>query len=264
MIENTLSKIIEKKKFRINELKKSVSLESLKKKINRYKPYLNFKNKIIKNNSNNKTSIIAEIKKASPSAGIIIENYNPVEIAQKYYKSNVTCLSVLTEEDFFLGKLDHISDIKKKINLPILCKDFFIDTFQVYLAKSYGADAILIILAGLNNDLANKIYLEASKLNMSVIVEVHTLEEASRALNFKNALIGINNRNLKTLKTNINTTYDIYEVLKNHNEPLISESGIQTREEILEIENKTKIKTFLIGESLLKNFDKNSILSLLA
>jgi|TARA_B100000809_G_C15029484_1_gene491407 indole-3-glycerol phosphate synthase len=263
MIENTLSKIIEKKKFRINELKKSVSLENLKKKINQYKPYLNFKNKIIKNNSNNKTSIIAEIKKASPSAGIIIENYNPVEIAQKYYKSNVTCLSVLTEEDFFLGKLDHISDIKKKINLPILCKDFFIDTFQVYLAKSYGADAILIILAGLNNDLANKIYLEASKLNMSVIVEVHTLEEASRALNFKNALIGINNRNLKTLKTNINTTYDIYEVLKNHNEPLISESGIQTREEILEIENKTKIKTFLIGESLLKNFDQNSILSLL-
>ena len=263
MIENTLSKIIEKKKFRINELKKSVSLENLKKKINQYKPYLNFKNKIIKNNSNNKTSIIAEIKKASPSAGIIIENYNPVEIAQKYYKSNVTCLSVLTEEDFFLGKLDHISEIKKKINLPILCKDFFIDTFQVYLAKSYGADAILIILAGLNNDLANKIYLEASKLNMSVIVEVHTLEEASRALNFRNALIGINNRNLKTLKTNINTTYDIYEVLKNHNEPLISESGIQTREEILEIENKTKIKTFLIGESLLKNFDQNSILSLL-
>ena len=263
MIENTLSKIIEKKKFRINELKKSVSLENLKKKINQYKPYLNFKNKIIKNNSNNKTSIIAEIKKASPSAGIIIENYNPVEIAQKYYKSNVTCLSVLTEEDFFLGKLDHISDIKKKINLPILCKDFFIDTFQVYLAKSYGADAILIILAGLNNDLANKIYLEASKLNMSVIVEVHTLEEASRALNFKNALIGINNRNLKTLKTNINTTYDIYEVLKNHNEPLISESGIQTKEEILEIESKTKIKTFLIGESLLKNIDQNSILSLL-
>ena len=87
MIENTLSKIIEKKKFRINELKKSVSLENLKKKINQYKPYLNFKNKIIKNNSNNKTSIIAEIKKASPSAGIIIENYNPVEIAQKYYKS---------------------------------------------------------------------------------------------------------------------------------------------------------------------------------
>ena len=263
MIENTLSKIIEKKKFRINELKKSVSLENLKKKINQYKPYLNFKNKIIKNNSSNKTSIIAEIKKASPSAGIIIKNYNPVEIAQKYYKSNATCLSVLTEEDFFLGKLDHISDIKKKINLPILCKDFFIDTFQVYLAKSYGADAILIILAGLNNDLANKIYLEASKLNMTIIVEVHTAEEASKALNFKNALIGINNRNLKTLKTDINNTLDIYEILKNHKGPLISESGIQSKDEILKIENKTNIKNFLIGESLLKNLEKNSILSIL-
>ena len=263
MIENSLNKIIEKKKFRINQLKKLISLESLKEKINKYKLYSNFKDKIIKNNSDNKTSIIAEIKKASPSAGIIIENYNPVEIAQKYYENNVTCLSVLTEEDFFLGKLEHISDIKKKINLPILCKDFFIDTFQVYLAKSYGADAILIILAGLNNNLANKIYLEASKLNMSVIVEVHTLEEASRALNFSNALIGINNRNLKTLETNINTTYDIYEVLKNHNARLISESGIQTLEDILEIENKTKIKTFLIGESLLKNIERNSIFSLL-
>ena len=263
MIENTLKKIIEKKKLRIDELKKKVSLEILKEKINQCKSYLNFKDKIIKNNLNNKTSIIAEIKKASPSAGIIIENYNPTEIAKKYYENNVTCLSVLTEEDFFLGKLEHISDIKKKINLPILCKDFFIDIFQLYLAKSYGADAILIILAGINNELANKIYLEASKLNMSVIVEVHTEEEASKALNFKNALIGINNRNLKTLKTDINKTFEIYEILKTHKGPLISESGIQSRDEILKIENKTNIKNFLIGESLLKNLEKNSILSVL-
>ena len=130
MIENTLSKIIEKKKFRINELKKSVSLENLKKKINQYKPYLNFKNKIIKNNSNNKTSIIAEIKKASPSAGIIIKNYNPIEIAQKYFENNVTCLSVLTEEDFFLGKLDHISDIKKKLIFQYYVKTFLLILFK--------------------------------------------------------------------------------------------------------------------------------------
>ena len=181
----------------------------MKEKINQCKSYLNFKDKIIKNNLNNKTSIIAEIKKASPSAGIIIENYNPVEIAKKYYENNVTCLSILTEEDFFLGKMEHIRDVKKKINLPILCKDFFIDIFQVYLAKSYGADAVLIILAGINDELANKIYLEAYKLNMSIIVEVHTEEEASKAFNFKNALIGINNRNLKTLKTDINKTLDI-------------------------------------------------------
>ena len=133
----------------------------------------------------------------------------------------------------------------------------------MYLAKSYGADAVLIILAGINDELANKIYLEASKLNMTIIVEVHTAEEASKALNFKNALIGINNRNLKTLKTDINKTLDIYEILKNHKGPLISESGIQSKDEILKIENKTNIKNFLIGESLLKNLEKNSILSIL-
>jgi indole-3-glycerol phosphate synthase len=112
--------------------------------------------------------------------------------------------------------LIHISKIKDKIKLPILCKDFFIDKFQVPLAKSYGADAILIILAGVSDDLANELYEEALKFNMSVIVEVHTVKEAKKALNFKEALIGINNRNLKTLKTDINTTYDIYDVLKNH------------------------------------------------
>ena len=263
MAENILEKIIKKKSERLINLKKKRPIESLKEHEPDLMDYINFRETIESNISQNKISIIAEIKKASPSAGIIIENYNPVDIANIFYKNNVTCLSVLTEEDFFLGKLDHISDIKKRINLPILCKDFFIDTFQVYLAKSYGADAILIILAALDDDLANKMYLEAFKLNMSVIIEVHTLEEASRALNFRNALIGINNRNLKTLETNINTTYDIYEVLKNHNTPLISESGIQTVEDILEIENKTKIRTFLIGESLLKNLNQNSILSLL-
>ena len=263
MAENVLEKIIKKKSEKITNLKKTISLDSLTDLINTNKTFINFKKKIENNIKENKFSIIAEIKKASPSAGIIIENYNPVEIAKKYHENNVTCLSVLTEEDFFLGKLEHISDIKKKIKLPILCKDFFVDIFQVYLAKSYGADAVLIILAGINDELANKIYLEASKLNMTIIVEVHTAEEASKALNFKNALIGINNRNLKTLKTDINKTLDIYEILKNHKGPLISESGIQSKDEILKIENKTNIKNFLIGESLLKNPEKNSILSIL-
>ena len=213
--------------------------------------------------SNNKSSIIAEIKKASPSAGVIIDNYNPVEIAKIYNDNKVTCLSVLTEEDFFLGNLIHVSKIKDKINLPILCKDFFIDKFQVPLARSYGADAILIILAGVSDDLANELYEEALKFNMSIIVEVHTVEEAKKALNFKEALIGINNRNLKTLKTDINTTYDIHNVLVNHQGPLISESGIKTKEELLDLKNKTSINTFLIGESLLKNLEKNSIFSVL-
>ena len=144
-----------------------------------------------------------------------------------------------------------------------MCKDFFVDKFQVSLSKSYGADAILIILAGVSDDLAIQLYEEAIKFNMSVIIEVHTVEEAKKALNFKNSLIGINNRNLKTLKTDINTTYDIQNVLVKHSGPLISESGIKTKEELLEINKKTKIKNFLIGESLLKNLNKNSIFSVL-
>ena len=263
MAKNTLDIIIKKKAERLNDLKKTISIESLKDKICEINTFINFKEKIEKNINNNKISLIAEIKKASPSAGIIMENYNPVDIAEKYYNNKATCLSVLTEEDFFLGNLIHIHKIKQKINLPILCKDFFIDPFQVHLAKSYGADAILIILAGITDEMATKLYDEAIKLDMSVIVEIHTFDEANRALKFKDALIGINNRNLKTLKTDINTTFTIYDVLVNHNAPLISESGLKTKEEILKITEKTKIKTFLIGESLLKNINKNSIFSIL-
>ncbi|MDC0585460.1 indole-3-glycerol-phosphate synthase [Candidatus Pelagibacter sp.] len=263
MSENILKKIIKKKIERIDILKKTINLNSLNEIIDKNKSFADFKKKIQNNLTNNRSSIIAEIKKASPSAGIIIENYNPVEIAKIYDDNKVTCLSVLTEEDFFLGNLIHVSKIKDKINLPILCKDFFIDKFQIPLAKSYGADAILIILAGISDDLANELYEEALKFNMSVIVEVHTVQEAKKALNFKEALIGINNRNLKTLKTDINTTYDIHNVLVNHQGPLISESGIKTKEELLDLQNKTSINTFLIGESLLKNLEKNSIFSIL-
>ena len=263
MAENVLEKIIKKKSEKIVNLKKTISLESLDKLISTNKTFINFKEKIENNIKESKFSIIAEIKKASPSAGVIIKDYDPVKIANVYNNNKVTCLSVLTEEDFFLGNLIHISKIKQKVNLPILCKDFFVDKFQIPLAKSYGADAILIILAGVSEGLANDLYEEALRLNMSVIVEVHTVEEAKQALKFKNALIGINNRNLKTLKTDINTTYDIYEVLINHSGPLISESGIKTKDELLELSNKTSIKTFLIGESLLKNLDNNSIFSVL-
>ena len=263
MSENILEKIIRKKIEKIDILKKSVSIDSLKDKINENKSFINFKEKIENNINNNKISIIAEIKKASPSAGIIIEDYNPINISEIYNNNNATCLSVLTEEDFFLGNLIHISKIKQKVNLPILCKDFFIDKFQVPLARSYGADAVLIILAGVSDELAHDLYEEALKFDMSIIVEVHTVEEAKKALNYKDALIGINNRNLKTLKTEINTTYDIHNVLVNHTGPLISESGIKTKEELLEINKKTNIKTFLIGESLLKNLKNNSIFSVL-
>jgi len=263
MAENVLKKIIEKKSEKIENLKKTISLDSLNELINSNRIYINFKEKIENNIKENKFSIIAEIKKASPSAGVIIKDYDPVKIANIYKDCKATCLSVLTEEDYFLGDLIHIRKIKQKIDLPILCKDFFVDKFQIPLAKSYGADAILIILAGVSDKLANELYEEALKLDMSIIVEVHTVDEAKQALKFKDALIGINNRNLKTLKTNLNTTFDIHDVLVSHKGPLISESGIKTKDELLELANKTSIKTFLIGESLLKNLEDNSIFSVL-
>jgi len=138
----------------------------------------------------------------------------------------------------------HISKIKRDVNLPILCKDFFIDKFQIPLAKSYGADAILIILAGVSDKLADELYEEALKLDMSVIVEVHTVNEAKQALRFKDALLGINNRNLKTLKTDINTTYDIHDVLVNHPGPLISESGIKLKKNYWNYQIKHLLKLF--------------------
>ena len=263
MPENILEKIVKKKIEKIKNSKKNISIGSLNELIEKNKMFINFKENIEKNIKENKFSIIAEIKKASPSAGVIINDYDPVKIASIYNDNKATCLSVLTEENFFLGDLTHISKIKQNINLPILCKDFFVDKFQIPLAKSYGADAILIILAGVSESLANELYEEALKFNMSVIVEVHTVEEAKQALKFEDALIGINNRNLKTLKTDINTTFDIHDVLVNHKGPLISESGIKTKDELLELSNKTSIKTFLIGESLLKNLENNSIFSVL-
>ena len=162
MPENILQDIINKKKIRIAELKKKRPLENISEHMPDSMDYIDFKNKIEQNMQNNKLSIIAEIKKASPSAGILVEKYNPVDIAKIYYKNKATCLSVLTEEDFFLGSLSHIYEIKSLCNamdpgsmhIPILCKDFFIDTYQVHLAKYYGADAILIILAGVNEKLA--------------------------------------------------------------------------------------------------------------
>ena len=253
---NTLEKIIADKKNSVEKYKKSFTIEDLKKRISSYKNYLNFKDKLKKN----QISVIAEIKKASPSAGVIVENYDPKTIGKQYLDSGASCLSILTEENYFKGKLEHIDEVKREVKLPVLCKDFFIDPYQVYLAKSFGADAILIILAAINEKTAKEIYSVAEELNISIIVEVNTEEEAKKALVFKNAIIGINNRNLKTLKTDIKTTYDLHKILIEHSGPLVCESGIKSEKEVEEIVKKTKINNFLIGESLLKDLDKNSSL----
>jgi indole-3-glycerol phosphate synthase len=154
-----------------------------------------------------------------------------------------------------LCKLDYIEDIKSKFKIPVLAKDFFIDPYQIALSKSFGCDCILIIIAALDEKQADEIYAEALKHELSIIVEVHDKKEAEIALKYDQALIGINNRNLKTLDISINNTITIFEILKSHQGPFISESGIRNEIDAKYIFDKTGIKNFLIGESLLKSSD---------
>jgi indole-3-glycerol phosphate synthase len=254
---NLLDKIIEDKKESLISVKKENSLDFLEKKIKKLNFFYNFKKAI---ESNKSISLIAEIKKASPSAGILVKNFNHLNIAKMYIDNGATCLSVLTEEKYFLGKLNYILDIKNKFKIPILAKDFFIDPYQVALAKSYGCDSILIIISALNGNQADEIYAEAMKHNLSVIVEVHDQKEAETALKYENALIGINNRNLKTLEISLNNSLSIFEILKNHKGPIISESGIKNEDDVNYIFSKTGIKNFLIGESLLSSDNPGALI----
>ncbi len=247
-MKNILEKIIKDKKDTLNLIKKNNSLDSLDKKIKSLNFFFDFKKTIEKNKG---ISLISEIKKASPSAGVLVKNFNHLDIAKMYIENGTTCLSVLTEEKHFLGKLDYITDIKNKFKIPILAKDFFIDPYQVSLSKSYGCDCILLIIAALDENQANEIYDEALKHNLSIIVEVHDQREAELALKFSKAMIGINNRNLKTLDISINNTISIFETVKKHKGPLISESGFKNENDARYIYEKTGIKNFLIGESLL-------------
>ncbi len=254
-MENILKQIIDKKRNKLINLKKKQPINSILNNIKNIDNFIDFSNKIRKNNYEKKISIIGEIKKASPSAGLLVKKFDPLNIAKLYLDNGVSCLSVLTEEDFFLGKLDYIKDIKKKIFLPILCKDFFIDTYQVALAKSFGADCILIILAAVDKILAKDLYETANDLDISTIIEVHSENEAEVALSFKDSIIGINNRNLKTLEISLDTSIKLSKILSSHKNPLISESGIHSAGEIKFLVEKSKIYNFLIGESLLTSDD---------
>ena len=247
---NILEKIVQDKKESLIEIKKVNSLDVLEKKIKTLNNFLDFKQAITKNKN---VSLITEIKKASPSAGVLVKDFNHINIAKMYKDNGATCLSVLTEEKHFLGKLDYIKDIKDKFKIPVLAKDFFIDPYQIALSKSYGCDCVLLIVAALDQKQSDEIYAEALKHNLSVIVEVHDHKEAEKALKYEEALIGINNRNLKTLDISINNTISIFEILKDHKGPLISESGIKDENDAKYIYEKSGIKNFLIGESLLKS-----------
>ena len=247
---NILEKIVQDKKESLIKIKKVSNLNTLENKIKTLSNFLDFKQSITKNKN---VSLITEIKKASPSAGVLVKDFNHINIAKMYKDNGATCLSVLTEEKHFLGKLDYIKDIKDKFKIPVLAKDFFIDPYQIALSKSYGCDCVLLIIAALDQKQSDEIYAEALKHNLSVIVEVHDHKEAEKALKYEEALIGINNRNLKTLDISINNTISIFEILKDHKGPLISESGIKDENDAKYIYEKSGIKNFLIGESLLKS-----------
>ncbi len=199
---------------------------------------------------NNAPALIAEVKKASPSKGIIRDDFNPVEIAKIYEGAGATCLSVLTDEPYFKGHDAFLTAIKNEVDLPVLRKDFMVDPYQIYESRAIGADCILLIMAALNYNQALELYETARSLNLDVLVEVHNLEELERALLLEPMMIGVNNRNLKTMEIDLNTSYDLLAHIPN-NIYKISESGIGDSTTIKSL-HKVGFQGFLVGESLMR------------
>ena len=263
---NILEEIIWHKDIEISNFKKLVPLENLIKKIEVLPQTKNFIDEII--HSNNQPAIIAEIKKASPSKGVIREDFNPSQIASIYERCGASCISVLTDKKFFKGGFEILSTVRETTRLPLLCKDFIISAYQIYKARCSGADAVLLIAAILTN--ADLIYLKkiADKLNLDVLVEVHDKSELQRIikLNCFN-LIGINNRDLKTFSTDLEVTTALMDNLSNDvikkNTVFISESGINNNKDLIMLKNHG-IKGVLIGERFMKEKDiENSFKTLL-
>lgn len=244
---NILDQIVAKTKFKLKEKKLGLSIEELISKLD----FQNFKESNFKESLENKTeAIIAEIKKASPSAGIISENFDPILKAKEYESFGVSALSILTEEDYFLGNIQYLKDIRANTSLPILRKDFIVDDYQIYESKLIGADCILLIASILNDD-ELKIFSEtAEKLKLDYIIEVHNEEELHRIENFSSAIIGVNNRNLKTFEVDINNSIKLKKIFKEDN-IFISESGIKSKKDIQQLQQHN-INVFLIGESMMK------------
>jgi len=207
---------------------------------------------------NGKTApaLIAEVKKASPSKGVIKQNFDPVAIAKSYEKGGASCLSVLTDEKFFQGSFDNLSLIRQEVDLPLLCKEFIIYPYQIYLARGKGADAVLLIAAILENKDLNYFVKITKALGMIPLIEVHTLEELDRVLAIEvTELIGINNRNLEDFSVSLSTTKDIFaarkDILEQRNILVVSESGLHTSHD-LNVVKEAGAKAVLIGESLVK------------
>lgn len=244
---NILDEIVAKTKSKLEEKKQGLSLEELSSKID----FENLKETNFKKSLQNKAeAIIAEIKKASPSAGIISDNFDPVLKSKEYESFGASALSILTEEDYFLGNIQYLKDVKATTSLPILRKDFIVDDYQIYESKLIGADCILLIASILNDEELKNFSETADRLKLDYIIEVHDDEELQRAQHFSNAIIGVNNRNLKTFDVDINNSVELKKIFEGEN-IFIAESGIKSKKDI-EYLKRHNINVFLIGESLMK------------
>ena len=244
---NILEEIVAKTKSKLEEKKQRVSLEELISKID----FENLKETNFKKSLQNKAeAIIAEIKKASPSAGIISDDFDPVSKSKEYESFGASALSILTEEDYFLGNIQYLKDVKATTSLPILRKDFIVDEYQIYESKLIGADCILLIASILNDEELKNFSEIAERLKLDYIIEVHDEEELQRVQHFTNAIIGVNNRDLKTFDVDINNSVELKKTFEGEN-IFIAESGIKSKKDI-EYLQQHNINVFLIGESLMK------------
>ena len=195
-------------------------------------------------------AVIAEVKKASPSQGVIREEFHPDAIAASYEEGGAACLSVLTDIDFFQGADDYLRQAKAACSLPVLRKDFIIDPYQVYEAKAIGADCILLIAAALSDDQMSELTDAARDLNLDVLVEVHDARELERTLPLELPLVGINNRDLRTFETRLQTTFDLLEAIP-RDRIVVTESGIHSREDVHRMRDGG-VNTFLVGEAFMR------------
>ncbi len=195
-------------------------------------------------------AIIAEIKKASPSQGVIRENFQPLTIAQDYAMNGATCLSVLTDKEFFQGSEAYLQMVHDRCPLPVLRKDFMIDAYQIHESRALGADCILLIVAALDDAKLHELSDCATQLGMDILVEVHDADELQRALTLDTKLIGINNRNLRTFETNLQTTLTLKDSIP-ADRLVITESGIHTRDDV-ELMLTNDVYTFLVGEAFMR------------
>ena len=244
---NILDKIIDTKKRKLTSKKSELSLKEIISKIETISPIKgSFKASLL----DKEEAIIAEIKKASPSAGIISENFDPISKAKEFEEKGAAALSILTEEDYFLGSIQYLKDVKSISNLPILRKDFIIDEYQIYESRLFGADCILLIASVLNDEMLKKFTELADSLELDYIIEVHDMDELSRIKNFSKAIIGVNNRDLKTFNVDINNSINLRKNFHGDN-IFVSESGIKSKKDI-EMLKENNINVFLIGESMMK------------